>query len=339
VPALFLLRVMTEVIEVIEDTNKSNGWVAPGKFFNGTHYLLHYSESNDHPDEIVVCVHGIGSYHNTFTRLDVALLSKGYNVLQFDLIGRGYSEPSKNGKYGREEHIQQMHSLLDHLQLLRPKHLHIIGHSMGGCLSTLFTSEYGEYVKSLTLIAPAGLLGYFPIEFMKSWCPCLHGVIRNMLANRENSRKAWRDDFFSHEGESLALENEWVQELDAMNDNNPHAFEAFWKSVLEFPMTNIREDIIKVASDNDLPIMILWGKKDKACSYSNLAQWESIISSTRKNGNKNLTIKSYESAAHGVLSERHEEVHLEILKFLTGSNGDGDMAVSALSTDVEVHLT
>jgi alpha-beta hydrolase superfamily lysophospholipase len=202
---------------------------------------------NEHPNEIVVFVHGISSYHFTFNRIANILLTKGYNVLQFDLIGRGYSEPSKNGKYGRDEHIQQMHSLLDHLQLLRPKHLYIIGHSMGGCLSTLFTSEYGEYVKSLTLIAPAGLLGYFPIEFTKQCCPCILGMMKSRFAKRKHAIKSWKGDFYSHEGESLTILNERIQELSKGLDNNPHAFEAYWNTLMQFPLTNITRDNLKVA--------------------------------------------------------------------------------------------
>ncbi len=312
-----------------EDRPRPFPWVAPGQFFDGTHYLLRNADFKEISKEVVVCVHGIGSYYTTFNRLAEFLLSKGFAVLQFDLIGRGFSEPSKNGKYGREEHVEQMYNLLNHLKLLRPQYLHIIGHSMGGCLSTLFTAQYGEFVKSLTLIAPAGLLGYFPIEFTKQLCPCLHGIIRRMLADRESARKAWRDDFYNHEGDALKLENEWIAELDAVYDNNPHAFDAFWYSVMEFPLSNIRDDIVNVAKFEHIPIILFWGKKDKACSFSNLVEWEMIINETRKN-NRSPMKKIFELGAHGILSEFHQEMNLDIFNFLAShstSDNCGDVVV------------
>lgn len=334
-------------------------WVAPGDFFNGTHYLYrHGSNNNDDSssnnksnNEIVVFVHGISSYHSTFNRIANILLNKGgYSVLQFDLMGRGFSQPSRNGKYGRTEHIQQMYQLLNHLQLLRhhddhdrqvvdddrkrqqqhkaaKKTLHIIGHSMGGCLSTLFSSEYPEYVRSLTLIAPAGLLGYFPIEFTKQLCPCILGVMKARFAKRSNAMKSWKGDFYSHEGESLMILNERIRELSRGLDNNPHAFEAFWHTLMEFPLTNISQDIAKLASYTDLPIMIIWGKQDKSCPFDNLHKWERLIRKYRNNNNNgkssradgfddNLHLKPYDKAAHGIANEHYKTVSYDILTFL-----------------------
>ena len=58
-------------------------------------------------------------------------------------------------------------------------------------------------------------------------------------------------------------------------------------------------------------------------------------SATReKQENKNFITKSYDSAAHGILSELHKEVHFDILKFLM-ANSCNEIVVA---TDVEVHL-
>ncbi len=294
----------------------SNGWTPPGQFYDGTHYLLRGCDSNECPGELVVCVHGISSYHTTFNRVVNILLSKGFAVLQFDLIGRGFSEPSKNGKYGREEHVEQMYNLLNHLKLLRPQYLHIIGHSMGGCLSTLFTAQYGEFVKSLTLIAPAGLLGYFPIEFTKQLCPCLHGFMKKSFAKRENAIKSWKGDFYSHEGEALSILNERIDELSKGLDNNPHAFDAFWNSLMEFPLSNIGDDILKVASYSPLPIMIVWGKQDKSCPFSNLKLWEALIRQGRRfSFDHLLSLKTYDNAAHGICNEHFRLLSYDLLTF------------------------
>ena len=244
-------------------------------------------------------------------------------------MGRGFPEPSSIGHYGRDEHIAQLHNLLSHIQLLKQKHLHIIGHSMGGCLAVLFAEQHREYVKSLVLVAPAGLLGYFPIEFLKSMCPtCFHSIVKRIIGSETMNRKAWNDDFYSHEGKSLKILNARIEEMIQVFDNSPGTFEAYWSSMFEFPLTNISEDIIKVARYQDLPIMLVWGKQDKACPISNLKEWEKLILGQRNSVSKTfgeeddglidsgrLYFKVYDKAAHGIINEHYDKLGYEILMF------------------------
>jgi pimeloyl-ACP methyl ester carboxylesterase len=302
------------------------GWEAPGSIHEGTHYWMRHpvdpdtqhEANNSDTNEVIVCVHGIGSYHNTFNRFADNFLSRGYSVLVFDLIGRGFSEPSGSGRYGRDEHLHQMVNLLTFLGLMKtPKSFHLVGHSMGGSLATLFTSAHSDYVKSLTLIAPAGLLCYFPLEFLKTFCGCFQGVLRQWLTTRSNAVQAWRNDFVAHEGPSLQLEDEWVSELSRMYDNNDHAHNALWQSLLEFPLSQIHDDVAIVARKKDLPIFILWGKKDVTVPFSNLTEWKCIIDRYRCNDCSTFFVETFEQGAHGILSEFHKEVHFHIAQFLS----------------------
>lgn len=280
-------------------------WVKRGIILNGTHYLF---SGDSVASELVVCVHGIGSYHTCFDQLVPHLVKGGYRTLQYDLIGRGFSEPSGNGRYGAEEHIQQLDQLVRDLQL---PSFHVVAHSMGGALAALYTIQHKDMVKSLTLVAPAGLMNSFPLSLLKSG-RCLHGVLRGSLSARSNAEKAWRDDFYSHEGEALVLEEEMVRSQHLMYDHNPEAFNAFFTSVLQFPLYGLEAEVKQLAQCDGLPFLLLWGRADKAVPYACCKRWTKLLQS---NGAK-LVVKKYLKAAHGLLAETHEEVGRDIVDFL-----------------------
>jgi pimeloyl-ACP methyl ester carboxylesterase len=163
------MEVQKEHSDVEVPTWKAPGIVTP----SGTHYIL--EGNTDRP--LILCIHGIGSYHFYFDGLAKSLVSSGYRVLRYDLIGRGFSEPSD--AYDRTAHLKQIRDLLQHLGLsTTPRH--VIGHSMGGALALLHADEEAEHVSSLTLLAPAGLMDGAIFAVLRS-CTCLHGAISAFL--------------------------------------------------------------------------------------------------------------------------------------------------------------
>ncbi|KAI9834403.1 MAG: hypothetical protein M1819_003014 [Sarea resinae] len=122
----------------------------------------------------VLFVHGISTSSPVFWGLAWGLVEKGYRVLLFDLPGRGYSEavldlPHDSRMYTSIMLYVLASSPLNWLtttssssSLSAPpsseQGIHIIGYSLGGAHSTVFTTQFPALVSSLTLLAPAGLL-------------------------------------------------------------------------------------------------------------------------------------------------------------------------------------
>ena len=156
------------------EANEDLKWIAPGVVTpSGTHYILQGSAERP----LVLCVHGIGCYHFYFDELTKSLLDGGFRVLRYDLIGRGFSKAVD--VYDREAHLSQLRALLQHLGLsTTPRH--VIGHSMGGALALLHVDEDPVPIKSLTLLAPAGLMDGAIFAILRS-CTCLHGAVSAFL--------------------------------------------------------------------------------------------------------------------------------------------------------------
>ena len=170
-------------------------WTPRGEFFEGTHYILSGGDNARKP--LVVCVHGIDGYHYTFDNLAKLLSSEGYRVLQYDLIGRGFSAPHKSKLYGIIQHLDQLHNLLVHLKEITTPY-HLIGLSMGGSLATIYASHYIEEVRSLTLLAPAGLMKLPNVELLRQ-CPCFQTFVRYPIQAAGN-HQPWSKTFYKHDG-------------------------------------------------------------------------------------------------------------------------------------------
>ena len=294
-------------------------WKIPGALFEITHYLLRGKNPESLNQQLVVFVHGIGDYHTTWNFMAEHFMKAGFMVLQFDLIGRGFSLPPSNCKYGEEEHIGQLHDLLQGIaEQLPPPPYHFVCHSMGGAIGAIFASRYPQFIRSLTLLSPAGLMGYFPLGLLHSVGSLQH-VIKPLICNEIGQRNAWKAGFYQHKGESLKIENKYIADWTLMYQNNPGATDAFWKSALEFPMRNIDGHIQNLGRQNQFPIYLLWAKKDTAVPYhSCYKKWVNYLQSNEKNPEItcHFQTKVYKKAAHAFQLEFPTIVNQDILQFL-----------------------
>ncbi len=107
--------------------------------------MLHYSISgNGH--ETLVLLHGFMENSSIWEDMQKHL-SKSFNILKIDLPGHGKSEMIAEVQT-MELMALEVRNVLDELQL---KHVHLLGHSMGGYISVAFAEKYPEYLKTLTL--------------------------------------------------------------------------------------------------------------------------------------------------------------------------------------------
>ncbi len=116
--------------------------------------------SNEEPARpLIVLVHGYSTPSFVYNDYFAPLTAAGFDVLSFDLYGRGFSD-RPSGTYGVDRYTGQLGHLLDHIAAARPGSnapVHLVGYSMGGAIVTHFANLHPERVASMTLIAPAGL--------------------------------------------------------------------------------------------------------------------------------------------------------------------------------------
>lgn len=102
----------------------------------------HYVEWGDEDRPAVVVLHGLRSYARTFEPLAERLADR-YRVLAPDARGRGDSDWDPKGEYYTESYVADLEQFADRLGLDR---FVLLGHSMGGTTTYVYTARHPERV-------------------------------------------------------------------------------------------------------------------------------------------------------------------------------------------------
>jgi pimeloyl-ACP methyl ester carboxylesterase len=139
--------------------------------------------------EPVLATHGWMDNAASFAAL--APLLDGWRVVAIDLPGHGRSEPiAEGGFYHYIDHVWDLHAVLDGLGW---QQVTLLGHSMGGALSSLYAGTLPERVKKLITIDALGPIWDTPEQFPQR--------LRDGLEAR--ARHKYRQRFFEHREQAV----------------------------------------------------------------------------------------------------------------------------------------
>ncbi|MGB7201190.1 MAG: alpha/beta hydrolase [Pyrinomonadaceae bacterium] len=123
---------------------------------DGTRYV--YLEGGQ--GEPLMLLHGFGANKDNFSRM-AAFLTPKYRVIIPDHVGFGESAHPPDADYSPTEQAERIHKLA---QALGINAVHVCGNSMGGQIALTYAALYPGEVKTLWLLAPAGLWSAPPNE-------------------------------------------------------------------------------------------------------------------------------------------------------------------------------
>jgi len=128
------------------------------KFVTANGLRLHYLDYGGDGLPWLVCIHGLrGNAHN-FDAL-APHLAAGYHVLSIDIRGRGDSAWGPAKEYLPQHYTNDLSAMLEALGIAKPT---LIGTSLGGIVSMMFSGGWPERVERLVLndvgpeVDPAG---------------------------------------------------------------------------------------------------------------------------------------------------------------------------------------
>ncbi|MDM8552668.1 alpha/beta fold hydrolase [Desulfobacterales bacterium HSG2] len=107
----------------------------------GDDYLFFRSNEMLPNRETLLFVHGLGESGLCFQEVFEDKRFNNYNVLVPDLIGYGRSSNSETGNYNFDSHVFRLSKLIESYQI---NNIILIGHSMGGDITTLLCKEDRE---------------------------------------------------------------------------------------------------------------------------------------------------------------------------------------------------
>jgi triacylglycerol lipase len=114
-------------------------------------FRIEYMEAGE--GEPLVLLHGIAADKDHWTRV-APYLTPRFRVIAIDLPGFGESDKPADHSYTGNDQVGYLHEIVRALGL---SSFHLGGNSMGGMISLRYAATYPDEVKTLWLLAPAGV--------------------------------------------------------------------------------------------------------------------------------------------------------------------------------------
>ncbi len=115
--------------------------------------MVYYDNNNSTASETLVLLHGFTGDKDNWTIM--ASYLKQYHLIIPDLGGHGESCYDEKTTYNIPNQVQLLHQFLNKLNIGK---VHLAGNSMGGWITTYYTSEYPEEIKSIALFDAGGVV-------------------------------------------------------------------------------------------------------------------------------------------------------------------------------------
>ncbi len=235
----------------------------------------------------VVLIHGFGGDLNSWLFSQPALAQKRL-VYAIDLPGHGGSSKQVDGG-----HLAFLASaVVGLLNVLEIGSAHLVGHSLGGATALELALSHPGRVKSLTLIAPAGLGPEINMEYLEGFMRAsrhrqLRPFVEQLFANPALVRRKMLDDIINYKRLDGAVE--------ALNTIAGAVFAGGRQAV----------DLASRLAELTVPIQVIWGKDDR------------IIPAAHVNGlPASVRVHLIAGAGHMVHMEKAQEVNELIEVFL-----------------------
>jgi pimeloyl-ACP methyl ester carboxylesterase len=258
------------------------------KYVELSHGRTRYFEAGDGPP--VVLLHGAGFISGADSWLaNIESLATHFRVLAPDCLGWGPGDQLTLG-YSFGYLVDFVREFQDALGLTRS---HVVGHSMGGWIASLFAYESPNRVEKLVLVASGGLATR-PLLSMTNWLPPTDEQIRSGLAN-------------------LASAGVNIEPLVAERVERAHVPERVdrFREVMihmTHPETRQRYNTARRLPHIPNPTLVLWGRDDQVNALDLGERTLELIPGSR------LVI--FENCGHSLPTEHAEKFNATVADFL-----------------------
>jgi len=210
-----------------------------------TNHIYYENHGNGSP---VILIHGMGASLRQWDFLIPDLLNAGFSTFALDLPGHGNSaKPVNKHHYHIDVFFAQIDKWINTIDIQQP--FFLIGHSMGGYLSLLYSLRRSHKIQAMVLSDPY----YKPTQLS----PLLQVVLRNPRTGIEALRylPSWIVDFILiwMEKTRAAISRDVRQQLS--NDFKSAAPSIFYTARTTRDLTSLLPQV-------NIPTLILWGRDD-----------------------------------------------------------------------------
>ena len=241
--------------EELTDTVRAT---AGGSFIQLSDGFCHYEINKSESSQTVVLIHGFSVPYYIWDPTFDFLVRSGFQVLRYDLFGRGYSDRPKT-VYDIHLFVRQLMELMDALELKNP--VHLAGLSMGGPISASFVDQFPERIRSLILIDPAGAKPvHLSLALKAVKIPFLPELILGLFGGEQLVRSI-ASDFFTSDLIGQFQEKYRIQ----------MRYKGFLRAILSTirnGMLDSFHETYRRVGELKKPTLLFWGKNDTTVPFA-----------------------------------------------------------------------
>lgn len=285
-----------ETLELTDDERKK----AQGSFISLPCGNTHYEMKGE--GEVCVLVHGYATPYFIYDKVFDRLVSEGYKVIRYDLIGRGLSERVKT-PCTPELFAKQLHELTT--ALIGDEKFYLFGTSMGGSVTTAFCRLYPDKVKKLILLAPAGMDTFKPPFYMRLCsAPLLGDILFSIIGGGTLLKKCASELIYS----DADVEKYYMESF---------AYSIKYKGFHQCTLSSLRNTILNTketvkgyysVAQQKVPMLVIWGTIDKTMPYYQIDRMKEIC--------PHAQYETFEGSGHIFLFDEGERTMNIVIPFI-----------------------
>ncbi|MDZ4191955.1 MAG: alpha/beta fold hydrolase [Pseudomonas sp.] len=255
---------------------------------------IHYYQGGPASGETLVLLHGFAADKDNWLRFS-RHLTKDYRVIALDLPGFGDSDLPP-GSYDVGTQAERLADILDAMGV---QQAHLLGNSMGGHIAALFAARYPDRVRSLALLANAGIDSPHKSE-----------LYRLLTSGAPNPLVVKQPQDFDNLLQFIFVEPPYLPEslkryLGERSMAKAAHYERVFKQLVERAIP-LEPELAKI----QVPTLLLWGKQDRVLDVSSIEVMQPLL------GKPSVVIM--DNVGHAPMLERPEESALLYRQFLEG---------------------
>ncbi len=252
-----------------------------------TNIYYQYWLPEGEPKALLLVVHGLAEHSGRYMNVVNFLVPSGYAVYGIDHVGHGKSNGGRVYVERFDDYTKTLKKYLDKIREWLPeKPIFLIGHSMGGLISTAYMLEYQDELSGAVLSGPS-----VKVPDNISQATIFLGKLLSIIIPKAGI---------------IQLDAEGISRDPAVVDeyvNDPLVYKGKITARLGAELLKVMQRVTGQASKIRLPIMIVQGSDDKLVDPSGARLLYDLVSS------KDKTIKIYNGFYHEVFNEpEHEQV-------------------------------